>query len=366
MNTKQKPKGPWINRFVTRLFAVVLAVLIFWFLGFLVDDIKAIRGPQYNDIEKRHVDQSLVERKGSLETQIADLNRKVGNRTEERRVVGDSSQSFQQTMNQLIELQKLSIQENIALSESQHETLGTSLNHFLASQEKYQELNKGISELMADKRGLEDEKRDTINRIKEQRKPAREEYNRLNETHRLKLAGLQLVILLPLLVLGAILIITRRGSIYFPLFLAFGGATLVKVSLVMHEYFPTRYFKYIVITVLLLAVARVLIYFIRTVAFPKAQWLTRQYREAYERFLCPVCEYPIRIGPRRFLYWTRRTVNKIVLQKEQVDEEETYTCPSCGTALFEQCSSCQNVRHSMLPHCRHCGAEKEIGLGSDN
>ena len=172
--------------------------------------------------------------------------------------------------------------------------------------------------------------------------------------------------LLPLLVVGAILIIKKRTSIYFPLFLAFGGATLVKVTLVMHEYFPKRYFKYIVITVLLLAVARLLIHVIRTVTFPKAQWLTKQYREAYERFLCPVCEYPIRIGPRRFLYWTRRTVNKTILQKEQVGEEEIYTCPSCGTALFEKCSSCQNVRHSMLPHCRHCGAEKEIGLCSSN
>ena len=135
---------------------------------------------------------------------------------------------------------------------------------------------------------------------------------------------------------------------------------MVKVSLVIHEYFPTRYFKYILITVLLLAVGRLLVHFIRTVAFPKAQWLVKQYREAYERFLCPVCEYPVRIGPRRFLYWTRRTVNKTIPQKEQAGEEEEYTCPSCGTALFEKCPSCGKIRHSLLPHCRHCGAGKEV------
>lgn len=366
MNAKQKPKGPWINRFVTHLFTVVLAVLIFWFLGFLVQDIKSIKGPQYDAIAKRHVDQSLVRRKGTLEKQIADLDRKIGNRKEEQRIVGDSSQNLQRTINQLIELQKLSIQKDITLSESEQKNLGVSLNHFLESQKKYQELNTSISQLMAEKRGLDEEKRDVAHRLNQQRKPAQEEYDRLNKTHRLKLAGLQLLILLPLLVVGAILIIKKRASIYFPLFLAFGGATLLKVTLVIHEYFPTRYFKYILITVLLLAVARLLIHFIRTVAFPKAQWLTKQYREAYERFLCPVCEYPIRIGPRRFLYWTRRTVNKIVLQNEQAGEEEMYTCPSCGTALFEKCSSCQNIRHSMLPHCRHCGAEKEIVLCSNH
>jgi len=339
--------------------------LIFWLLGFFVQDIKSIRGPQYKEIEKRHVDHSLVDRKGSLDRQIADLDRRIVNRKEEQRIVGDSSQNLQRTINQLIELQKLSIQKDISLSESEQKNLGISLNGFLESQKRYQELNAGISQLMAEKRGLEDERRDVDNRLSQQRKPAQEEYNQLSKKHRLKLAGLQLIILLPLLVVGAFLIIKKRVSIYFPLFLAFGCATLVKVTLVMHEYFPKRYFKYIVITVLLLAVARLLIHFIRVVAFPKARWLTKQYREAYERFLCPVCEYPIRIGPRRFLYWTRRTVGKTILQEGQAGDEETYTCPSCGTVLFEKCSSCQNIRHSMLSHCRHCGAEKEIGLRSN-
>lgn len=361
MNTKQKPKGPWINRFVTRLFTVVLAVLIFWFLGFLVQDIKSIKGPQYDAIAKRHVDQSLVKRRGILEKQIADLDRKIGNRKEEQRIVGDSSQNLQQTITQLIELQKLSIQKDITLSESGQKNLAVSLNHFLENQKEYQELNTNISQLMAEKRGMEDEKRDVDHRLNQQRKPAQEEYNRLSKRHRLKLAGLQLVILLPLLVAGAILIIKKRVSIYFPLFLAFGGTTLVKVTLVMHEYFPKRYFKYIVITVLLLAVARLLIHFIKVVAFPKARWLTKQYREAYERFLCPICEYPIRTGPRKFLFWTRRTVNKIVLPKDSPnDESESYACPACGTVLFEECAACHNIRHSLLPHCQHCNAEKKI------
>ena len=360
MSAKQKPKGPWINRFATRLFTVALAVLIFWLLGLLVKDLKSIRGPQYDAIAKRHVDQSLVKRKATLEKQIADLDREIGNRREEQRVVGDSSQNLQRTISQLVELRKLSIQKDMTLSESERKNLAVSLNHFFDSQEKYQELNAGISQLMAQKRGLENEKRDVEHRLDQQRRPARQEYNRLNKKHKLKLAAFQLLILLPLLVVGAILIIKKRASIYFPLFLAFGGATLLKVSLVVHEYFPSRYFKYILIAVLLLAVGSLLIHFIRTVAFPKAQWLTKQYREAYEHFLCPVCEYPTRIGPRRFLYWTRRTVNKVIVQKEQEGEEETYTCPSCGTALFETCSSCRKIRHSLLPHCRHCGAEKGI------
>ena len=111
---------------------------------------------------------------------------------------------------------------------------------------------------------------------------------------------------------------------------------------------------------LLLVVARLLIYFIRTIAFPKTQWLVKQYREAYERFLCPVCEYPIRTGPRRFLFWTRRTVNKMVVPTGRCEEDEAYTCPACGSVLFEECPDCHKVRHAMLPHCSRCGAEKDV------
>ncbi len=359
MRERQKPKGPWINRFAIRFLAVILAVVLFWFLGFLVEDIKSIRGPKYDEVEKRHVEQSLVERKETLDKQITDLNRKISNRTEEQRIVGDSSKNLQLTINQLLDLQKLGIQKNLPLSESEQSNLTASLNHFLESQKKYQELNAKISELTGQKRVLEDERRVIERQIHQQRIPAQEEFSKLSSRHRLKLAFFQLLILVPLLLIAVFLIIKKRSGIYFPFFLAFGGATLVKVGFVIHEYFPTRYFKYILIIALLLAIGRLLIHLIRTVAFPKAQWRVKQYREAYERFLCPVCEYPIRIGPRRFLYWTRRTVNKVIPQTDQTGEE-VYTCPSCGTALFEECSSCQEIKHSLLPHCQHCGAEKEI------
>ncbi|MCD6416108.1 MAG: hypothetical protein J7M08_05370 [Planctomycetes bacterium] len=360
MNPKQKPKGPWINRLATRLFTLVLAILLFWLLCFLVQDIKSIKGPQYSVIEEQHVDRSLAQRAQTLEKQIAELDRKINNRKEEQSVVGDTSQNLQRTINQLIELQRLSIQKDITLAESEQKNLGSSLDHFLESQKKYQEVNASISQLMTEKRKLADEKRAVEQRLAQQREPAQKEYRRLSKAHRLKLAGIQLLILLPLLAAGVILVIKKRGSIYSPLSLAFAGATLLKVALVIHEYFPARYIKYIFLGVLLLAVGRLLIHFIRTVAFPKARWLRKQYREAYEQFLCPVCEYPIRIGPRKFLYWTRRTINKVVMPKEQDAGEEPYTCPSCGTTLFEKCPSCQNIRHSLLPHCQHCGAEKQV------
>ena len=361
MDAKQKPKGPWVHRIARCLLGVVLAVLIFWLLGFIVEDIRSIRGPQYAAIEKRHIDPSLDAENTSLRTQLGDLARRITDLKDQQQMARDSSQNLQGTIDQLVELQKLSIQKEIAPPESQQQSLADSVSHFLESQKKYQELNSSISELAEQKRRLDEQRQGVEAVIEQQQGAARDEFDRLNRKHRLKLAFFQLLILVPLLVAGGVLIVRKRSSIYFPLLVAFMAAVLVKVALVVHEYFPARYFKYILVGVLLLAVARLLIHFIRSIAFPQKQWLMRQYREAYERFLCPLCEYPIRVGPRRFLYWTRRTVNKIVPQGEQVGEDERYTCPSCGTTLFETCPACQAIRHSLLAHCRHCGAEKDVG-----
>ncbi len=60
MSAAQKPKGPWIHRFSIRLFTVILAILTYWVLSFIVEDIESIDGPNYSEIEKAHVDQTLV------------------------------------------------------------------------------------------------------------------------------------------------------------------------------------------------------------------------------------------------------------------------------------------------------------------
>ena len=361
MKTEMKAKGTWFHRFAIRFFTLVLAVLVFWLLGFLVEDIRSLRGPDFSRIEDKHIDRGLVVKRAAIDQQIADLTLQIANQTEKQRVVGDSSKNLQQTIGQLLELQKLGLQKSVAFSATEQANFTSSLNLFLENQKRYQTLSQTVSDMLEQKQSLAREREQTEKEIQKQRKPATDEFTQLTSKHRLKLAFLQLAILLPILFAAVAVSLKKRGSIYFPLLLATGAASLVKVTLVIHEYFPSRYFKYILITGLLLVVTRLLIYFIRTIAFPKAQWLVKQYREAYERFLCPICEYPIRTGPRRFLFWTRRTVLKTALPADRADAEEPYTCPSCGTRLLEECASCHKIRHALLPHCSHCGAEAKIG-----
>jgi len=159
-----------------------------------------------------------------------------------------------------------------------------------------------------------------------------------------------------LLLVGVVLFQRYRSGPYAPLVYAFGGAVLVRVALVMHEYFPTRYFKYVLILAAIALVLQTLLYLIRMVAFPKQDWLLKQYREAYEAFLCPMCAFPIRRGPLKYMVWTRRTIGKIAPHAAGASSvEEPYTCPTCSTRLYEECEKCRAIRPSLLPSCQNCG-----------
>lgn len=354
-----RSRGPWSHRFLINFFTLVLAALVYWTLGFIVDDLGSAEGPRYRDIEARFLDPSAAERAKQLKEELAAAERNIAAKREEMRIISDSSSNLQGTINQLVELRKLEIQKSGDREGGEAANLSDSLAAFLANQKQYQARSEELSRLAERKRTLEAEGAALEKALEAQREPARREYERLAEKHWFRTGALRAGVILPFLGAGAWLVMKKRESDYFPLFLAFGGASLLKASLVIHEYFPSRYFKYIVVLSLLAVVARALVLLIRAAASPGLRRLMKQYREGYERFLCPVCEYPIRTGPRQYMYWTRRTVNKVPLSG-QGEKEEPYSCPNCGTALFEKCAVCGGLRHSLLPFCRRCGAEKEI------
>jgi predicted RNA-binding Zn-ribbon protein involved in translation (DUF1610 family) len=365
MGNTERAKGTWLHRFAIRFFTVALAVLFFWLIGFFLEDIRTIKGPDYPTVEKTHLDARLLEKQSLLEKRIAGLTGEIENLAEKQRIIGDSSRSLQQTLSQLIELQKQGLQKNVAFTEKQQLNFSDSLNLFIENQKNYQALSQSITEKVSQKQQLAAERETVSREIEGQRRPAREEFERLMVRHRIRLASIQLVILLPILLLAAALVVKKRGSLYAPLFMALGAASLVRVAFVIHQYFPARVFRYVLTLSLIAVVIRLLVHFIRAVAFPGLPSVAKQYREAYERFLCPVCEYPIRVGPRRFLFWTRRTVNRIVVPTGQGEKEEIYTCPSCGSRVFEECPSCHKVRHALLPYCTHCGIKKETEPGRE-
>ncbi len=365
MELNEKPKSTLINRTMIKFLTVIMGVLIFWVLGFLVKDIKTIDGPDYSAFKAIYEDKTLSAKNAELERNIQALQHEITTYKDTQSRTEKNTKNLQNTINQLLEIQKLDLQKQTHTPNREQTDFYSTLNGFLENQASFQELGAKIAAAITEKERLEAEKKQITRQISEQMEPARTAHDNALRAHNLKLAFYQLLLLIPLLVISALLMLKKRDSIYFPFFMATAGAVLVKVGLVAHEYFPTEYFKYILIGVLLVVVGKILHYFINTASAPKLETLLKQYKEAYSHFLCPVCEHPICMGPRRFLHWTRRSVSNIKPAVTANDDYTPYTCPACGTGLFESCPSCDQTRHSLLPHCEHCGDEKPISVTMD-
>ncbi|MCP5520004.1 MAG: hypothetical protein H7A46_00480 [Verrucomicrobiales bacterium] len=113
---KPKPKSPWGNRFAIRFFTLLLGVLIFWLLGFFVQDIKSIPGPDYEALKRKHIDPALPKQQEERAARLAETQRKLKSLQEEQGIARDSSQNLQRTIGQLLDLRKLSLEKDVALS----------------------------------------------------------------------------------------------------------------------------------------------------------------------------------------------------------------------------------------------------------
>ncbi len=355
MKATSTQRGPWSHRLLVYAFAVLFGTLIYWLLTFSMRDIGTWPGPAYADVEKRLSDAKLTRESGAIANQIEEVNRAIANRKQRQTILRDSTGNSEKTMARL----QSSVNNGKVPTAEEARVLAESQRLFLANQAKYQELNDQITTENEQLVGLQDRQRDVQKKIDAQRPVIQAEYDRLNARHNFKLAAGKLSVLLPLLAVAGFLFLKKRGSLYVTLIYGFGLALLVKVGLVMHEHFPTRYFKYILIVIAIALVTRILIYLLRAMAFPKLDWLLKQYRDAYEHFFCPVCSHPIRRGPRQHLFWNRRSLPRLCVPAA-TNADEPYTCPACATRLFEECPACKKIRHALLPACTHCGAIKEL------
>ncbi len=332
---------------------------MFWLLGFITRDIDSLRGPDRSKVEEKYVDAELVERQKSLNGSLNDIRENIRNKQEQQRILKDSTNSLQNTINQLLSIQKQNIERGRDLSEQLQQTLAESQTMFLENQKQYQALNKEIAELTAQRRQLDKKMAAVSKEIKGQRALAWAEYGGLRSKHRWKIGALKLAVMIPIFLIVAWVFIKKRSGTYGPIAYAAFIAAFVRISLVANEYFPKKYFKYIALLVIIAIILKLLVYLIKRIISPEKDWLIKQYQEAYDKSVCPICSKPVRIGPLRYaVRGKRRGLVLLAGQGGQAAKQELYTCPSCGTELYEKCDKCSDIRHSLLPFCEHCGNEK--------
>jgi len=343
-------------------FAFLLTLLLIWLLGFILSDIEDWPGPDYDEIVNRYVDSALFHHLDEFKEERDNLEKRITDQREIQELLRNSTENSQQTMGQLLAMQKLSLEKGVTPTQTEQDSLAESEARFLENQKRFQEANERITALSEEQRGVAERIQLTEKEIEEKRKPAQDEYNHLRRKHELQLAALKLLFLVPLLLAAAWFSIKWRSSAYALLFQSGLVAAFWQTGVVMHEHFPSELFKYVALGAAVAIVLAFLVHLIRMVAAPRKDWLLKQYKEAYNKRLCPLCDYPIERGPYKHLTWTRKGPRGFLPSSGDCSGagEEPYTCPACGEQLYEKCDRCGQSRHSLLPYCQGCGHEKRL------
>jgi predicted RNA-binding Zn-ribbon protein involved in translation (DUF1610 family) len=335
-------KGPKLFRFGVYFFAALLTLLLIWLGLFVLEDIDRIEAPKISN-------KDLLAKRDQLNVTLDETARAIQVEEETLNHLRQSTDATQQTLNQLLDVWRRSLDRDRTLTPDERAVFARSQELFLTNQEQVQEVLNRIQELKTKQRETEQARQEIFEQIADLERP-------LHEQQRRRLAMFKLAFLLPLSLVGGWLFRRMRGRNYAPLMYAANVAIFYLLIVVIHEHFPRAYYKYIFLTVAIVAVLAVLVFLIRQFTRPSASWLLTRYREAYHAAKCPVCQYAI-VGQNMRSVVGHKPRRGAATESAQGTTSE-YTCPGCGTRLFEKCGSCQNLRHSLLPHCIHCGAEK--------
>jgi chaperonin cofactor prefoldin len=358
MEAKRKAKGSWGVRFFIVVLGITLGVLFFWLLTFIENDIGTMPGPQWNTVRRDFISREMDDNNQQLQKEVAALNRKIDSLQEQQRMLGNSTAILQSTISQLLSIQQQAVDSGEAFPAESAKTLRESQTAFLENQKQAQQYAQEISLLVQQRQQKEDALAAASETIKSLEDDAHKKFDNLMIKYRFKVAVLKLAFLVPVFLAVSFVFMKYRTTAYWALVWAAFLAAFIKIALVAHEYFPSEYFKYIALLVIIAIVIRILVYLIKLIISPKKDLLIKQYQQHYDRCVCPVCSKPIRTGPLRYIGALHKKARVLAGQAEQAVQQEAYTCPSCGTKLYDKCGTCGEIRHTLLPYCEHCGAEK--------
>jgi predicted RNA-binding Zn-ribbon protein involved in translation (DUF1610 family) len=337
-----------------------LAILVYWFLGFILDDISQHPGPSYRAIEDAYLSAPLVQKKAALLKASNQLKENIQTQQQQLNITQTSIRSYRDTMNQLLDLQKVSIQKSLPVSPESEKSLKDVIKLYLSYQQQFQALNQSLSQQNLQQQTLVKQINDTEGQLSKQSAEAWKHYQQKEMTHHWQMAGIQLLVLIPLLLLGLYGMRKYQLTIYKSLWIAINCAITLKIVCVLHEHFPSTAFNYILIITLIVITIRLLISMLRMSTAPKLDWLLKQYRESYQKLECPICQFSIQPGYLKLMMPQLFLKESVAMNAQYLEKIHDYHCPCCGEKLFEKCSGCAHTRHSLLLYCDHCGAEKKI------
>lgn len=316
------------------LLAPAIGGIVFLLLGFAVHDIGGIAGPQLGEFEKKYVEPSLLSELADTDRQLRELGYAMADDREHQQLLRESADRFAKTIDALRGLQR----DKAAFGETEQKRLAESVELFLFNQRRDQEIGEAITGLAEQRSMLAEKKRTEEDLLAEKRAAARRKFDGARSEHESQIATGKLVVFIALLAFVALLFFKMDEPLESPAFCAFAAAIFARMV------YESRHFpgwqKYVLPAVAFVVASRLLVRVVDAARYPKGDALLKKRSAAYGDAHCPTCDAPFGGAGRGV-----RPDN----------------CAACGARLFEECPKCKAPRHTLLPFCEHCGADKRRG-----
>lgn len=347
------------SRFGAFTLATILTFLWIWLLGFLLDDVGRVRPVNYQEFFEAGMPAELLEEVAETDLEVRTLERKINRQEQIQRDLQRDMETSGEVMRQMMDLQRLALEKGNAPSEAERDALATAQETFLTSQGQYREANVEIQSANATLFALQGRRSALGSRRQAAEAPIRKAYQAKVRTRALIEACVRLGILIPLFLVAAATVRKRWRHPWRPIYLSFLVATFWTLGYEMFEQFPAEYFKYIAIVTAIAITLAFLSWIIRKATSPSPSLVLARNRAAYMESVCPVCAFKLSQTPIQAAPFTKRRgrVPHEPVGPLAPEGRVDFSCPSCGTGLFEACGECSGPRHSLLPFCEGCGAE---------
>lgn len=351
-------------RFGAFFLASLLSFLWIWLLAFLLEDVGRMNPVDYDEVYAAGMPSELIAELRGVNDEVGLLELRIKRQEQIQGVLQRDVESSGKVMEQMMNLQRLALEKGSVPSVVEREALAMAQETFLSSQGKYREANIEIQSANRTLFELQQKRTELETRKGSAEAPIQKEFRARQRARALIEASVRLGILIPLFLVAAATVRRRWRHPWRPIYLSFLVATFWTLGYEMFEQFPAEYFKYIAIVTAIGIVIAFLAWIIRKSTSPSPSLVLARNRAAYMESVCPVCAFKLSRTPIQGTPAAKRRGRAPqepagpLAPEGRVD----FSCPSCGTGLFEACGECSAPRHSLLPFCEGCGAESDGAL----
>lgn len=357
--SRVSPPTTWASRLGALALSGTLTFLWVWLLFFLLSDVGRHQSVRYSSFYDAGMPPELLAEVAALEEEVTSQELKAGRQEQLQQDLKRGMEQSAEVMQQMMDLQRLALEKGSTPSQAERDVLAEAQGTFIASQEQYRAANTEIQGANATLFELRQRGAELQVRVEGAEEPIRKSYEVARREGAFREASLRLLLLIPLLILSATVLWKRWRGAWRPIYMSVFLAVFWTVGLEMFQRFPAEYFKYIAILTAIGITLSFLAWVIRKATSPSPTLVLARNRAAYMGNTCPICAFqlsrtPIQAGP---LAKRRSRDRREGSGPGMPDDRVDFSCPSCGTGLFESCAQCASPRHSLLPFCEGCGAE---------